>query len=115
MSVRRRVPGWLAVLFLVLFWPVGIVLTWRTIWTERAKATVTISIVCLVALLLLPFNVAVWLGLAASLKNPTSASPTPQARQPAIATATTISSAATATTVQTPTSSPSGPTHRSSD
>lgn len=54
MSRSSQSPGWVAVLLLILFWPVGIVLTWRTNWTDRTKVVATTVSVGLIGLLILP-------------------------------------------------------------
>lgn len=79
--MRRRIPGWLTVVFLIVFWPVGIALTWRTGWSDRAKIAVTIAVVGVIALLLLPFNIGVGVGIGTALRNPSAYSqPAPTAR-----------------------------------
>jgi len=39
---RGRVPGWIAGLACFLCFPVGVVLTWLTSWTQRTKVVVTV-------------------------------------------------------------------------
>lgn len=68
---RRRVPGWLAALLLIVFWPVGLALTGRTGWSDKAKITTTVAVVSLMQLLLLPFNVGVVIGIGEAIRNPT--------------------------------------------
>jgi hypothetical protein len=44
---RRRVPGWLAMVLLVLFWPVGLVLLFLTGWSQRAKLIAAVATLAL--------------------------------------------------------------------
>ena len=47
------------IMFLLLFWPVGIVLCWRSSWPLAAKVVVSILLVAMVVALAMNYNAAV--------------------------------------------------------
>lgn len=86
---RRPVPGWLAALLLIVFWPVGLALTWRTGWSDKSKIATTVAVVSLMQLLLLPFNVGVVVGIGEAIRNPAASSgPSPTSPSAAVAAST---------------------------